>query len=201
MRRAIAETMTLSAQTPQFTLTRSFAVAAVDRARAQAPGISYEDLIVAACARALRLHPDLNASWAQNEIIAHPRVNVGVAMAIPGGLVSPAILDADRRTPTEIRLERRRLRTAAESGRLRGEELFGATFSISNLGPLGVEQFQALVIPPQAAILAVGAVVESHDRRINLALSCDHRVVDGAPAAMFLGSVIDLLDAPERLAA
>lgn len=199
MRRAIAEAMTLSAQVPQFTLTRSFSLSAADRFRAETPGVSYEDLIVAACARALRRHPDVNASWADTEVVVHSRIHIGVAMAISAGLVTPAVLHADHLLPAEISTERRRLREAAEAGRLRAEELFGATFSVSNLGPLGIEQFQALVIPPQAAILAIGGVLRGRERRINLSLSCDHRVLDGAVAAGFLATLVDLLQTPGLL--
>lgn len=198
MRRAIAQAMTLSAQTPQFTLTRAFSPSAADRLRAAVPGISYEDVAVTACARALRAHPHVNASWAETELVVHGGVHVGVAMAIGDGLVSPAIRDADTLEPAAVAAERRRLRAAAEAGRLRGEELFGATFSISNLGPLGIEWFQALVIPPQAAILAIGtAVGAGEDRRVALALSCDHRVLDGAPAARFLATVVELLESAD----
>ena len=198
MRRAIAETMALSARIPQFTLTRTMALDAVEHERGRLRGageqVSYQDFFVAAAARALRAHPALNASFDDDAIVIHGAVNVGIAIALPDGLVGPAIMDADRRTVVEIATERRRLTDAVYAGRCGGREFYGATFTISNLGPLGVESFQALVIPPQAAILALGTVAE---RRASVSLSCDHRVVDGAPAAAFLATLADKLATPE----
>ena len=119
----------------------------------------------------------------------------GPAIALPDGLIAPAIREADARTLPEIAGERRRLAAAAAAGTLGPDDLFSTTFTISNLGPLGVRRFRALVVPPQAAILAVGAITERHE--LSLALSCDHRVLDGAPAARFLATVVELLEAPE----
>jgi pyruvate dehydrogenase E2 component (dihydrolipoamide acetyltransferase) len=201
MRRAIVASMALSAQIPQFTLDRwvglADASALRDDLRAAGIGASWEDLLVAASARALRAHPAVNSSFDETGIIEHPDVNVGIATALADGLVSPAIMNADRRTFQELVDERKRLRGGAAAGRLRGAEMFGATFTISNLGPYGVDRFRALVIPPQAAILAAGRVQDRAGApQMALSLSCDHRALDGAPAAQFLGAVCELLEAP-----
>lgn len=202
MRRAIVASMGLSAQIPQFTLERwvelGEASAVRDRLRARSLPASWEDLLIAATARALRAHPAVNASFDEDGIIEHPEINIGIATALADGLVSPAIRNADRCTFAELAAERRRLREGAAAGHLRGVELFGATFTISNLGPYGIDRFRALVIPPQAAILATGRLVERNGTpQIALSLSCDHRALDGAPAAMFLGTVCELLEEPE----
>lgn len=204
MRRAIAASMNVSAQVPQFTLDRAVgltqAAALREQLRAGGTAASWEDLLVAACARALREHPWVNASFDEDGIELHPQINIGLATALEDGLVSPAVLDANTRTLAELGLARRELREKAASGGLRGAELFGATFTISNLGPYGIDRFRALVIPPQAAILACGRIMETGgEPSMNLALSCDHRVLDGAPAARFLASVCSLLSEPDWL--
>ena len=116
------------------------------------------DVITMACARALREHPGVNSSFAEDCVIVHERVNIGLALALDDGLTVPVILDADARSLEELAAERLRLAEAARTRGLRAEEIFAGTFSISNLGPLGVDRFQALVLPPQAAILAVGSL-------------------------------------------
>ena len=129
-----------------------------------------------------------------------PEIHVGIATALADGLVSPAITNTDQRSLEELVSERKRLRAGAAEGKLRGVELFGATFTISNLGPFGIDRFRALVIPPQAAILAAGRVAE-HGGRLtqSLTLSADHRVLDGAPGAQFLTTICGLLETPEWL--
>jgi pyruvate dehydrogenase E2 component (dihydrolipoamide acetyltransferase) len=201
MRRAIVASMSLSAQIPQFTLDRAADLTAMsavrEELRAGGVGVSWEDVLVAGVARALRRHPGVNASLEDDEIVQHPEVNVGIATALADGLVSPAIMNADRLSFEELIAERKRLRAGAAAGKLRGVEIFGATFTISNLGPYGVDRFRALVIPPQAAILAAGGIAERDGRlRLSLTLSCDHRVLDGAPAAQFLATVCELLESP-----
>jgi pyruvate dehydrogenase E2 component (dihydrolipoamide acetyltransferase) len=203
MRRAIAATMTLSAQIPQFTLTRTVPFDAVDRERSRlkrvGANVSYQDFVVAAVAAALTEHRALNASFDGDAIVTHAGIHVGIAIALPDGLVSPAIIDADRRSVVKIAAERRRLTRAVHDGLLGGRELYGATFSVSNLGPYGVESFEALVIPPQAAILALGAVSgDTLGLRASVSLSCDHRVVDGVPAAAFLASFVAALANPDH---
>jgi pyruvate dehydrogenase E2 component (dihydrolipoamide acetyltransferase) len=136
-------------------------------------------------------HPDVNASYTDDGIVRHEQRNVAVAVALDGGLISPVIAGADTLTLAELGAERVRLTAAANAGTLTPEEVLSATFTISNLGPLGVRRFNALVVPPQAAILAVGALERDS---IALTLSSDHRVLDGAPAALFLGQVRDQLE-------
>jgi pyruvate dehydrogenase E2 component (dihydrolipoamide acetyltransferase) len=203
MRRAIAASMTLSAQIPQFTLDRTVILSDADAFRTELRDaglrVSWEDFLVAASARALREHLNVNSSFDEDAVVEHPDIHIGLATAVKDGLMSPAILNADRQSLEQLVQERSRLRQGAASGTLRGIELFGATFTISNLGPYGVDRFRALVIPPQAAILASGRVIDDGGPRIALTLSCDHRVLDGAPAAEFLATVCDLLENPDWL--
>src|SRR5581483_3590314 len=151
--------------------------------RRETLGGSITDVLTAACARALRAHPGVNASFDGDAIVRHREINVGLAVALDDGLLSPAILRADELDLAALAEERTRLVAAARAGRLSGAELSAATFTISNLGPFGIDRFQSLVVPPQAAILAVGAI--RADATVSLCLSCDHRVLDGAPVARF----------------
>jgi pyruvate dehydrogenase E2 component (dihydrolipoamide acetyltransferase) len=196
MRRSIVKAMEASALVPQFTVERDVDVAplAHRRERYAGSGAGLSDVLVAASARALVAHPEVNASFDTDAIVEHDVRNIGLAIALPDGLIAPAIKDADALTLPEIAGERRRLAAAAAAGTLGPDDLFSTTFTISNLGPLGVRRFRALVVPPQAAILAVGAITERDE--LSLALSCDHRVLDGAPAARFLAAVAELLEAP-----
>lgn len=198
MRRGIARAMSASAAIPQFQLERSVGVSGIAARQAElaATGMptSLQDFIGLACVEALHDHVYLNASFDGDAIVLHDRVHLGVAIALDGGLISPAIRDADRRSLSEFAAERVRLRDGARAGHLSGAELYGATFTISNLGPLGIERFTALVIPGQSAIVAIGSI--GHDTpaaAATLTISCDHRVVDGAPAAAFLRDVSDRL--------
>jgi len=184
LRKAVAASMTASAAIPQFTLEARACVPV-------RPDSSVEDVVIASAARALAAHPRLNASF-RDGIDEHSEINVGVAIALDDGIVAPAILGADTLSLNDIRSERRRLVTAARSGTLRPAELYSSTFTISNLGGHGIPRFQALVIPPQAAILAVGAL--SRRNRMWLSLSVDHRVTDGVPAARFLNDLIGFIE-------
>jgi pyruvate dehydrogenase E2 component (dihydrolipoamide acetyltransferase) len=199
MRRAIAKAMVRSALVPQFTIERDVQLGElVDwRAKVIAQGVrvSYSDTLIAATARALRSHPVLNASFADEAIVLHPEINIGFAFDLPEGIVAPAIRRADTMSLSGIAAERERLGECARNTRLGPDELLWTTFTISNLGLLGVRRFRALVVPPQAAILAVGEL--TGDERMSLALSCDHRVVDGAPAARFLSDVATALESPK----
>ena len=201
LRRAIAKSMSASALVPQFTVEYDvpFDGVAAYRSRWKAAGhdISVADVLTAACARALRSHRQVNASWAETSILQHAEVNVGLAVALPDGLVAPAVRSADTLDLGQLAAERKRLTLAAQEGRLTPDELLSATFTISNLGTFGVSRFRALVVPPQAAILAVGAV--RPDGTVALALSCDHRVLDGAPAALFLRDLATSLTEPAWL--
>ncbi len=196
LRRGTVRSMSVSAVVPQFTLQRDVPTAGLREVRkalkSGAHRATLTDVITMACARALREHPGVNSSYDEDCVIEHERVNIGLALALDDGLTVPVILDADMRTLEGLAGERLRLAEAARTRALRAEEIFAGTFSISNLGPLGVDRFQALVLPPQAAILAVGSLRET----VSLSASFDHRAVDGAPAARFLATIARLLAEP-----
>jgi pyruvate dehydrogenase E2 component (dihydrolipoamide acetyltransferase) len=163
------------------------------------------DVLTKVCAIALMRHREVNATFAEDAISLHPAANVGLAVATDRGLVVPVITAADSRTVAEIAAARADLVGRAREGRLTAEDLEGGTFTISNLGMYGVEQFIAVLNPPQAAILAVGAIEERpvvRDGQIiarpmmTLTLTCDHRTIDGAVAADFLRTVKDFLEEP-----
>jgi pyruvate dehydrogenase E2 component (dihydrolipoamide acetyltransferase) len=167
--------------------------------------VSFNDLVVKACAKALVRFPMVNASWSAEAILTHAEVNVGIAVALPDGLITPVVRNADKKGVVEIGNEVKDLAGRARAKKLRPEEFSGSTFTISNLGMYDVTEFTAIINPPDSAILAVGSVrrvpVVSGDRiepghRMNVTLSADHRVVDGALAAQFLGEVRRLLQNP-----
>lgn len=212
----VAQRMAHSRATvPDFTLRATVdmeAVAALRSALAAADGSgpvpSYNDVVVKACALALREHPGLNSSYSDGEFVLHGRVNVGIAVAAPGVLMVPVIVDADRKSLAEIAAEARALAERVRAGSVRPADITGGTFTISNLGMFGVDDFEAVINEPQAAILAVGRVAEApavhHGAvvarlRTRLSLSCDHRIVNGADAAAFLARVRELLEAPADL--
>jgi pyruvate dehydrogenase E2 component (dihydrolipoamide acetyltransferase) len=163
---------------------------------------TYTDLLVGIAARVLRRHPRVNASWAGHGIRVNPGINVGVAMAVRDGVVAPVIRQADARSVAQIAAARHDLAERARSGRLRPADLGEATFTISNLGMYDVDAFTAIIVPPQAAILAVGAIADravvvagqvSVRPTLRLTMSSDHRVVDGAGAAAFLKDLVAAL--------
>jgi pyruvate dehydrogenase E2 component (dihydrolipoamide acetyltransferase) len=163
------------------------------------------DILTKACAAALMRHRAVNALWAEDAIEFHPNANVGIAVAIEAGLVVPVIHQAERLTIAELAAARADIVTRARGNKLRQEDLDGGTFTISNLGMFGVEQFVAVLNPPQAAILAVGAIepkavptetgFESRPL-MTLTMTCDHRSLDGATAADFLRTVKAFLEEP-----
>ncbi|MGC8833614.1 MAG: dihydrolipoamide acetyltransferase family protein [Armatimonadota bacterium] len=170
--------------------------------------LSYTDMIVKAAALALRDHPHLNCSVENDALILHPEINVGVAVAVTDGLVVPVLRSADRKPLHEISLELKQLAAKAREGRLSPQDLSGGTFTVTNLGPYGVDAFTPIINPPQCAILGVGRIAEKVVLRegkaetipvMNLCLSFDHRAVDGAPAAEFLRDVKGYLERPYRL--
>ncbi|WP_028933230.1 dihydrolipoamide acetyltransferase family protein [Pseudonocardia spinosispora] len=174
------------------------------------PKISVNDLIVKAVAVALRANPAVNVSFAGSSLRHYRSVHVGVAVAVPSGLLVPVIRDADRKSVSEIAAESRGNAELARAGKLRSDQMSGATFTVSNLGMYGVEHFAAVINPPEAAILAVGAATEevrSVDGEfvvrsiVRLTLSCDHRAVDGATGAAFLRDLSALLRDPLRVLA
>ncbi len=170
--------------------------------------LSHTDLLVAAVARALEKHPLVNASWTGDGIRLHPEINVGIAMAVDDGVVAPAIPGANTKKLSEIAAMRRDLAERARAGKLRPADITGATFTISNLGMYQVDAFTAIIVAPQAAILAVGRIsdrVVPVDGKpgirpmMSLTLSCDHRVFDGARAALFLNDLAASIVEPEKL--
>lgn len=201
--------MTRSAQIPQFGLYKEIDLTKLKRVRSELlpeQRFSYSDAITAASAHALRIHPAVNASFDDDEqqIVEHSSINVGLAVSGETGLIVAVIRNADRLILTELGRERDRLTKAAQEGTLSANDLFGATFVISNLGPAGVDQFQALLFPPLIAILAVGALRETENDEsatatITLCLTLDHRALDGLDGAAFLGTVASMLEDPPLL--
>ncbi len=170
--------------------------------------VTISDLLLRITASSLRAHPRLNASWRDGRIHQHPQVNIGLAVAVEDGLLVPVFHAADRLSLSELADRRRHLVEAARAGRLTLPEMTGGTFSITNLGMFGVEQFKAIVNPPEAAILAIGAIRdavvavqgEPAVRPVfNLTLACDHRAVDGALAARFLATLHERMETPMLL--
>jgi pyruvate dehydrogenase E2 component (dihydrolipoyllysine-residue acetyltransferase) len=159
------------------------------------------DFVVRAAALALREHPHVNSSFADGEVATYERVNVGVAIAVSGGLVAPAIYDADAKDVGAIAADVRELADLAGARRLSRDVLADATFTVSNLGMFGIEDFDPILNPPQAAILGVGAAIATSGERrtMRLTLGCDHRVLTGAEAAPFLVAIRDRLQSPEEL--
>jgi pyruvate dehydrogenase E2 component (dihydrolipoyllysine-residue acetyltransferase) len=171
--------------------------------------VSVNDLIVKAVALALRRVPDCNASWEGDAIRHYHRVHVGVAVAIEDGLVTPVVRDADQKGIGSIAAEVRDLAERAKQRQLKGHEISGSTFTVSNLGMLGVERFTAILNPPEAGILAIGTVTDAAvvvngqvvaGKRMTVTMSCDHRVIDGALGARWLAAFVDLIEHPESLA-
>jgi pyruvate dehydrogenase E2 component (dihydrolipoamide acetyltransferase) len=214
MRRVIAKRLSESAFTaPHFYVTvevdMDAAVALREQLlRAEEVKLSFNDLVVKACAKALARFPTVNASWTGEAIQTHAEVHVGVAVSIPDGLITPVVRNADRKHVVEISTEVKDLAGRARDRKLRPEEFTGSTFTISNLGMFDVTEFTAIINPPEACILAVGAVrkqpVVKDDQlaighRMKVTLSSDHRVVDGALAAQFLAEVRRLLENPASL--
>ncbi|HEU4782039.1 MAG TPA: dihydrolipoamide acetyltransferase family protein [Ktedonobacterales bacterium] len=212
--RLMAERTTQSwVTTPHFFLIRELEASAFKQWFAQAgkratEKLTYTDLLVKVVATALRLHPRLNASWQNGAIVMHDEVNIALAVATPDGLVAPVILHADDLSLSGIARRRAEMVARAQVGKLRSDDLRDGTFTISNLGMYGVDAFTAIINSPQAAILAVGALVDrvipvdgqpAVRPTISLSLSCDHRVVDGARGAQFLATIAELMADPAGL--
>jgi pyruvate dehydrogenase E2 component (dihydrolipoamide acetyltransferase) len=224
--RTIARRMAESKATiPDFTLTSDVNMEGCVELRAELKRLShddaggrvptYNDMIVKACALALRDHPRANGSYRDGRFELHARVNVGVAVAVGsddpagGALVVPTVFDADTKALGEIARETRTLAERVREGTVTPPELSGGTFTVSNLGMYGIASFTAIVNPPQAAILAVGAVapraVVARKKKIvarhtmSVTLACDHRILYGADAALFLARVRELLEEPASL--
>lgn len=171
--------------------------------------ISFNDIVVKAASAALRRHPDVNSSWLGDKIRKHGDVNVAVAVAIDEGLMTPVIRHSDKKNLRQISVETKELAGKARDRKLQPEEMEGSTFTISNLGMFGIEEFTAIINPPNACILAVGAirdvpVVKDGEvvpgKRMKMTLSSDHRIVDGAKAAAFLNTLKQMLENPLAMA-
>jgi pyruvate dehydrogenase E2 component (dihydrolipoamide acetyltransferase) len=215
MRAAIAKRMPMSkAPVPHFYVTSEVAMdeAWALRERLNAldgqPKISVTDMVIKAVALALRKNPGVNAQLNGQAIRVHHRAPIGIAVALDQGLITPVLRDCDVKPLARIAVESRDLADRTRGGKLRAQELSGATFSISNLGMYDVEEFSAIINPPEGAILAVGSVLQKPvvedgelrvGRRMKMTISCDHRVMDGAMGARFLQDVKRLLEEPLRL--
>ena len=217
MRKTIAQRLVQSlGPVPHFYLTIEVDMAKAKELRESANKLNpdlkltYNDIILKACALALVQHPDVNASFTGDAIRFHNRVHIGIAVAIDGGgLITPVVRDCDRKTLHQVSQESKDLIARARSRKLKPEEYVGGTFSISNLGMMGIEEFSAVINPPEGAILAIGSVVEKPvvqdgsiviGHRCRMTLSCDHRVVDGATGARFLQTLQQILENPILLA-
>ncbi len=217
MRKTIAKRMTESAQTVpvihvtvDVRLDKVFAIreALNGRLAAEKVKLSVGDFVTKAAALALRKHPGLNASFTADAIVHHPDVNVGIAVALEGGLMVPVLHHADGLGLKDIRLGTEALATATRDGTLKPNQMIGGTFTISNLGMFGVKQFDAIINLPEVAILAVGAaekrpVVEGNSLVVahvmTVTLTADHRAVDGALAAQFVQTFKSLLEEPASM--
>jgi len=200
---------------PTFYLTAEFDVERLAEMRqamaalGDAYKVSYNDIMLKAVATALAQHPEVNAHWLGDRIRYFDRIHLGVAVAVEDGLITPVIFDADRKSLRTISTEARELAGRARERRLRPEEYTGSTFSVSNLGMFGIDQFTAIINPPEAGILAIGAVeakpVAGEDgqlsvrKRMRVTMSCDHRVIDGATGARFLQALSRMIENPLML--
>jgi pyruvate dehydrogenase E2 component (dihydrolipoamide acetyltransferase) len=208
--RLMAERTTQSwTTTPHFFLVREEDAGALIEARDRfgKETVTHTDLLIALTARVLAKHPKMNASWSGQSIHFNPAVNISVAMAVTDGVVGAVVHDAGTMALTDIAARRRDLTERARSGHLRPHDITGGTFTISNLGMYGIDAFSAVITPPQAAVLAVGRIAERVvpvDGRpgirpmLTMSLSSDHRVVDGAQAALFLSDLADALREPGK---
>ncbi len=216
MQASIAKRMALSKTTvPHFYVTVEARMDQAVRVRQQlietVPGaekVSYTDMLVRACAIALGRHPEINASWTDGRFERKRAINIGIAVALERGLIVPVIRDADRKDLVQISIESRQLVERTRAGKASQSDLTGGTFSISNLGMFGVDEFSAIVNPPEAAILAVGGIKDAavvEDGRVvagkvmRMTVSADHRTIYGAEVARFLAEVRTLMENPVSL--
>ncbi len=215
MRKTIAKRLLAGKNdAPHFYLTRSVNMGNMmqwrqmlnDAAGEKGTKVSVNDLVIFATSRALRHHPGINASWQGDNIVQFGAVHMCVAVALPTGLVTPVIRNADQMPVRDIAAASRSLAQRAKAGQLANEDYAGGTFTISNLGMFGIEEFTAIINPPQAAILAVGATIPTPavdakgnvvvEQRMKITMSCDHRVIDGVMGAEFLKTLAGFLEQP-----
>ena len=170
--------------------------------------VSFNDIVIKAVALALAEHPEVNAHWLNDKIRHFNRIHVAMAVAVEDGLITPVLFDADRLSLWEISAKSRELAGKARERKLMPEEYTGSTFSVSNLGMFGIDQFTAIINPPEAGILAIGGVEEKLvvvngalevRQRMRVTMSCDHRVVDGATGAKFLQTLTRYFENPLSL--
>ncbi len=215
MRKTIARRLLASHQEiPVFYLTATFDmggfVALRQQLKRELPDrrISYNDILIKAVARALTEHPYVNARWGEDAITLRGSIDIGVAVALPAGLITPVVRNADQKSLGALADEVRALVERARDGKLAPEEYTGSSFTISNLGMMGIEQFTAIINPPEVAILAVGAIEEvpvirdgslAAGWRMKVTMSCDHRVIDGAVGAAFLQTLRRYVENPMLL--
>lgn len=201
---------------PHFFVTREVDAGALIAARerlapaiadAQGVRLTYTDLLVFLTSRVLSRHPRINATWTGATIRGNPEIHIALAIAVDEGVVGAVIHNADKASLSQIALQRRDLSERAHAGRLRPADIANATFTISNLGMFEVDAFQAIITPPQAAVLAVGRIGDrvvaeqgapAVRRMMTMTLSCDHRVADGARAARFLGDLAKAIQEPGK---
>jgi pyruvate dehydrogenase E2 component (dihydrolipoamide acetyltransferase) len=217
IRKVIARRMLESKQTvPHFYLTMDLEIDALLAARAainvvaekKGAKVSVNDMVIKACAKALRDHPDCNASWTEDEMIQYGAVDISVAVATDRGLITPIVRNADMKGAAQISIEMKDLAARAKTGKLKLEEFQGGGFTISNLGMFGVKEFGAIINVPQAMILAVGVGEERVVARkgqmvirtmMSVTLAVDHRVVDGALGALFLQTLRSYIEQPAAM--
>lgn len=213
MRAAIARTVSESWKTiPHFTVTADVGMAAAESLHhgltEAGHGVSLTDVIIKATATTLEEFPRLNASYGDNRINLHPSIDIGVAVDVENGLLVPVIRNCEVLSLREIGIRSRDLIERARSGQIKVSEITGGSFTISNMGMFGIKEFAAIILPPQAGILAIGAVsdraiisngVATAARMMTMTLSADHRVVDGAYAARFMRRLAQTLENPLRL--
>ena len=194
--------------TAEFDLTRASEMRAAMAEMGDEFKVSINDILMKALATALAQHPEVNSHWLGDRIRQHHRVHLGMAVATDDGLIVPVIFDADRKRMSDLSREARELAKRARERKLKPDEYTGSTFSISNLGMFGIDEFTAIINPPETAILAVGAaqdvVVPTGDgyvtrKRVRVTMSCDHRAVDGAVGAKFLQTLRRLVENPLML--
>jgi pyruvate dehydrogenase E2 component (dihydrolipoamide acetyltransferase) len=219
VRKVIARRMLESKQTvPHFYLTVDLEIDALlaarqainDVARKQGAKVSVNDMVIKACAKALRDHPECNASWTEEEMVMYGAVDISVAVATDRGLITPIVRNADMKGVAQISIEMKDLAARAKEGKLKLNEFQGGGFTISNLGMFGIQNFAAIINPPQAMILAVGmgeerVVARKGQMVIRNMMSCtlavDHRVVDGALGAQFLQTLRSYVEQPAAMLA
>ena len=172
--------------------------------------VSFNDMVVKACAMALRKHPQVNTSWSDDAMLYHHHIHIGVAVAVPDGLVVPVLRFADQMGLTQIGGSVKELAGKARNKKLTPIEMEGSTFTVSNLGMFGISEFTSIIYPPNSAILSVGAIVEKPVVKngeivvgniMKVTLACDHRTVDGATGSQFLLTLKTYLENPVTMLA